>query len=101
MTLNRFIKFFKLPLDITAIEIKKTDDIYKDIEFLDYDPNYQKGYQIYKDTDIHTTYFHNGGEAVSSSGRFIKINKNENDLCHTIIAEPGASGSPIIVLPKK
>ena len=44
MTLNRFIKFFKLPLDITAIEIKKTDDIYKDIEFLDYDPNYQKGY---------------------------------------------------------
>ena len=42
---GRDIKFFPRPRDITMIEIKKTDEIYNDIEFLDYDSNYTKGYK--------------------------------------------------------
>ena len=44
---NRIIKYFKMPKDITVIEIKEHDDIYEDIEFLDYDNNYiDNGYNI-------------------------------------------------------
>ena len=50
---GRYIKFLELPKDITAIEIKTTDDIYKDIKFLNYDLNYyHNGYNIYKDKYI-------------------------------------------------
>ena len=38
--LNRKKKFFEKPKDITIIEIHDFDEIYKDIEFLDYDKNY-------------------------------------------------------------
>ena len=72
---GRFIKFFNLFLDITAIEIKETDSIYKDIEFLDYDLNYLKGYGIYKDSNIFSLYFPSGGEAVSASGKVTGIDK--------------------------
>ena len=41
---NRFIKSTDEQKDITIIEIKKTDEIYEDIKFLDYDNNYIKGY---------------------------------------------------------
>jgi hypothetical protein len=37
---GRYIRFMKLPKDITAIEIKETDEIYKYIQFLNYDFNY-------------------------------------------------------------
>ena len=40
---GRFIKYFKRPLDITAIEIKEKDNIYEDVIFLDYDSNNIKG----------------------------------------------------------
>ena len=39
---NRFCKYIEEPKDIAIIEIKKSDEIYKDIEFLDYDLLYQK-----------------------------------------------------------
>ena len=39
---NKIIKYLKRPKDITTIEINENDDIYKDIEFLDYDPFYKK-----------------------------------------------------------
>ena len=49
---NRYVKYIDKPKDISIIEIKKSDEIYEDIIFLDYDFNYKKGYIIYKDADI-------------------------------------------------
>ena len=44
---SRKIKYFPRPKDITLIEIKNYDEIYNDIEFLDYDTNYtKKGYKM-------------------------------------------------------
>ena len=51
---NRYIKYIKKPRDITVIEIKPTDEIYWDIEYLTYDLNYNQGYLIYKNLDIFT-----------------------------------------------
>ena len=46
--MGRYIKFMEIQ-DITAIEIKENDEIYKYIQFLNYDSNYnQCGYNIYK-----------------------------------------------------
>ena len=49
---NRAVKYFPRPIDITLIEIRTSDNIYKDILFLDYDLNYQKGYYIYQNAII-------------------------------------------------
>ena len=49
---NRNIKYFPGVKDITMVEIKNNDSIYNDIEFLDYDLNYKRGYNQYKDTII-------------------------------------------------
>jgi hypothetical protein len=49
---ERYIKFMEIQ-DITAIEIKEKDEIYKYIQFLNYDLNYnQCGYNIYKNTFV-------------------------------------------------
>ena len=51
------IIYFEKPMDIAIVEIKDTNEIYKDIEFLDYDDNYIKnGYEIYKDMDTFSVY---------------------------------------------
>ena len=36
---NRFYKYFEDPIDITVIQMKDSDEIYKYLEFLDYDIN--------------------------------------------------------------
>ena len=96
-TKNLFTKFFKQPKDITVIEIKDLDDICKDIEFLDYDYNYeQKGYKIYKDVDIFSIYHPLGDDAECASGKIIDI--NDFEFQHKIPTEKGASGCPIILL---
>ena len=54
---NINVIYFEAPLDIAIVEIKDTNEIYKDIEFLDYDDNYIKnGYEIYKDIDLFWVY---------------------------------------------
>ena len=77
MTLNlkgRYNRFLKLPKDITAIEIKATDEIYKDIQFLSYDLNYyHSGYNIYKDKYIFAIEHPLGQEAAAASGKIINI----------------------------
>ena len=66
---NRIIKYFKMPKDITIVEIKEYDDIYKDIEFLVYDKNYiDNGYNIYKNVDIFSIEHPLGKDAVCASG---------------------------------
>ena len=94
---NRIIKYFERPKDITIIEIKETDDIYKDIEFLDYDNNYfNHGYKIYKNVDIFSIEHPFGKGAVCASGTILNIKDYEFD--HNISTDSGASGSPIILI---
>ena len=45
---NRYIKFYD-DLDVTIIELKETDEIIKNIDFLYYDLNYKTGYEQYID----------------------------------------------------
>ena len=50
---NRKTNYLKKPKDIAMIEIKESDNIYKDIVFLDYDTNYiDRGYIIYENVDV-------------------------------------------------
>ena len=93
---NRYIKYFEKPKDITIIQIKDTDSIYNDIEFLGYDSNYINGYNIYKNNDIFTVQYPLGKDASSASGIIVDINEFEFD--HNIPTEEGSSGSPIILL---
>ena len=93
---NRYIKFFPKPIDITVIEIIKADKIYNDIELLDYDMNYKKGYEFYKNSDVFSIEYPYGKEAVNASGRIKDIDGNEFE--HTIPTDNGSSGSPIMLL---
>ena len=78
---ERKIKYFKKPKDITVIEIKETDQIFEDIEFLDYDINYFKGNLMYKNMDIFTINNPFGDEITSIKGLILKINdKKKNCL---------------------
>ena len=94
---NRIIKFFENPRDITIIEIKNYDDIYKYIEFLDYDKNYiDNGYNIYKKVDVFSVEHPLGGVAACASGIIVNINNYEFE--HNISTDYGSSGSPIMLL---
>ena len=93
---NRYIKYFEKPKDITIIQIKDTDSIYNDIEFLGYDSNYINGYNIYKNNDIFTVQYPLGKDAVIASGIIVDIDGYEFD--HNISTDEGSSGCPIILL---
>ena len=94
---NRTAKFIERPKDLAMIEIKKSDEIYNDIEFLDYDYNYSiNGYAIYKNLDVFSIEHPNGGEAKYSSGKIIDIDGYE--FMHNISTDKGSSGCPIILL---
>ena len=96
---NRMIKFFPFPKDITIIEIKKNDEIYNDISFLDYDTNYIRGYEnMYQNVPIFTIQHPNGENAEYGCGSLVNIYSFEFD--HDISTEKGASGSPIILYTK-
>ena len=88
---NRNIKYYPEPKDITIIEIKNNDEIYKYIKFLDYDVYYKiKGYKIYHGVDIFSVEHPLGDDASCSSGRIININNYEFE--HDISTDDGASG---------
>ena len=94
---GRYIKFLEEPKDITAVEIKITDEIYKDIQFLNYDLNYnQYGYNIYSNAFIFSIEHPLGRDAAAASGKIIDICKFQFD--HDIDTDKGSSGSPIILL---
>ena len=71
---------------------------YNDIEFLDYDLNYKRGYNQYKDTIIIIIQDPLGKKAFSSSGRIVDVYDNEFD--HNITTHGGSSGCPIILYTK-
>ena len=94
---NRETYYFKPPKDVTVIEIKYTDLLYDEIEFLDYDNNYKKnGYKIYKNIDVFTVEHPLGKGAVCASGTIVNI--NEFEFLHNITTDNGSSGSPVILL---
>ena len=94
---NRIRKYMEQPKDISIIEIKESDEIYEDIEFLDYDLNYEKkGYIKYKGADIFSIEHPYGEDASCASGRVVEINDFEFD--HNISTDNGSSGCPILLL---
>ena len=94
---NRYTKYLERPRDITMIEIKETDDIYKDVEFLIYDLNcINTRYQLYKNIDVFSIEHPCGKDASSASGTIINIYEYEFD--HNIATDKGSSGCPIILL---
>ena len=71
---NRYTKYLERPRDITMIEIKKSDEIYNDIIFLDYDLNCIKTrYPSYKEADVFSIEHPNGKDASCASGIIINI----------------------------
>jgi len=95
---GRYIKFMKIPKDITAIEIKETDEIYKYIQFLNYDLNYNhNGYNIYNKSFVFSIEHPLGEDAAGASGKIINI-YNNYEFDHNIVTDNGSSGCPIILL---
>ena len=92
---NRFIKLFEKPIDISIIEIKDSDGINQDIEYLNYDLNLEMGYSQYKELDAICIQYPFGKELSCASGKIKKI--NDFEFLHNIPTEPGSSGSPIIL----
>ena len=86
---NRYTKYLERPRDISMIEIKKTDEIYNDIIFLDYDYNgIHKGYSIYKEVDVFSIEHPNGKDASCASG--IIVNTFEYEFDHNIATDKGS-----------
>ena len=94
---NRHIRFFPGYRDITIIEMRYTDTIYEDIEFLEYDKLFERkeGYNIYLNTYVFTVEYP-FGEVACASGIITKIKYYE--LEHNIPTKMGSSGCPIISL---
>ena len=93
---NRDIKYFLSPKDITIIEIKNSDEIYEDIELLNYDLNYKFGYNIYKNVDVFSIEHPSGKSAACASGKIKDI--RDFEFYHNISTCKGSSGCPIILL---
>ncbi len=82
---------------MAMIEIKESDEIYKDIEFLIYDLNCIKTrYPLYKGVDVFSIEHPCGDDAACASGTIMNIYEYEFD--HDISTDNGSSGCPIILL---
>ena len=94
---NRQIKYYPKYRDITIIEMKNTDKIYKYIKFLDFDKSYlNRGYQTYLNKHVFLVGYPHGEYASSVSGRIKRVNCYEFE--HNIDTYSGCSGSPIMLL---
>ena len=95
---NSMVKFFK-DLDISIIEIKKSDQINNaDIEYLSYDLNDKEvGFKQYKNMEIICLHYQGGVNINAQCGKIIDI-VNEYEFEHDIPTEKGSSESPIILL---
>ena len=93
---NRNIKHLEHPKDTTFIEIKKSDKISEEIEFLDYDRDYIKGYNSYKGKNIFSIKNPFEKDTLCSTGKIININNNEFEF--NISTDKGYFGYPILLL---
>ena len=92
---DRNLISFEKPIDVTVIEINDLDDFINDIQFLDYDLNYIKGYSQYKNIEVFSLGYPNGEKLKSDNGIIEEI--NEPEFFHNINTQTGSSGSPIIL----
>ena len=93
---NRDMQFFNI-LDITKIEVKDSDDIIKDIDFLEYDLNYTNGYKQYKNIDVFALQYPKDKIEIAA-GTIMNIgDEYEYEFEHNIDTTNGSSGSPIII----
>jgi len=97
---GRFIKYYKEPKNIIVFEIKESDCIYNDIQFLDYDHEIinKTDYSIYKNQNIFTVVYINEEEETCEAGKIIDIDNYE--FIHNIKVSNFSSGSPIILWSK-
>ena len=91
---KRYIHFYR-KLDITVMEIKESDNIIKDIDFLEYDLSYVNGYDKYENIDAFSLQYPKN-KIEYGSGKILKI-LNNYEFTHNIDTENGSSGSPIIL----
>ena len=89
---KRFIHKIKPPKDIMIIRIKPNE--IEDIQYLDYDLNYERGYEQYLNNEVFSVGYPSSNLS-AGSGKIIKI--NDYEFCHNIPPEQGSSGSPIIL----
>ena len=92
---NRCIKYIPFLKNLMIIEIKDSDRLDKYFEFLDYDKDYTKGYNIYNDADIMILKHPFGGNPSSLNGRIDNIINNE--FKHDINLYDDSLGCPIIL----
>jgi len=97
---GRFIKYYKEPKIIIVFEIKESDCIYNDIQFLDYDHEIinKTDYSVYKNQNIFTVVYINEEEETCETGKIIDIDNYE--FIHNIKVSNFSSGSPIILWSK-
>ena len=71
--INHNINYFKPPIDVTIIEIKEKDDIFKDLEYIDNDVNINN-----------FEFYHDCSTSQGSSGSPILHFNNDLDLSNTL-----------------
>ena len=92
---ERSIKYFEKAKELTGIQIKEDDIIYKNIEFLCYDSNYKKGNLLYKYKDVFTIQHPYRNDSSCFFGMILNINNKEFE--HNIPTENDSLGCPIIL----
>ena len=107
---ERYIKDFKVSLDITLIQILKSDNIPEN-KFLSPDLNYRNGYHFYRDKSFYLAgyphleekdgihHLEQMKERCISSGKITSFNEYEFE--HSLDARSGSSGSPICLINNK
>ena len=93
---NRYIKYVSAAENIIIIEIKDSDELNKKFEFLDFDKDYVKGYNIYNKVDIISLKHPFQKKSSSIDGTIDKIINSE--FKHDISIEKDSIGCPIILL---
>ena len=93
---DRAMEFYENLL-ITIIEIKESDEIIKDIDFLKYDLNYIDGYEQYLNIDIFALQYPKGEDICAASGKIIDI-FNKYEFKHNIDTDYGSSGHLLFYL---
>ena len=74
---NRYIKYVPAAENIIIIEIKDSDELNKKFEFLDFDKDYVKGYDIYNKVDIISLKYPFQKKSSSIDGTIDKIINSE------------------------
>ena len=93
---NRYIKLFNNQKDVLIIEIKDSDGIIEEVEFLDFDLYFKKDYSQYKHLDIFSVEFTNERDIKIMNGKITKINDFEFE--HNIPLKEESTGNPIMIL---